>query len=99
PWAQVAAVALSSEGAEKAKGGVARVVVAPGDRSPGGRFTLVSARVDKGDLVGKTAFGAVLRVPLERVELLERIGEGIVPVSSLAPSAYRYFPYLDEEAK
>ncbi|MBY0233097.1 MAG: NPCBM/NEW2 domain-containing protein [Gemmataceae bacterium] len=99
PWAQVAAVALASEGAERPKGMVARVVVAPSDRSPGGRFALVSARADEDGLIGKTAFGATLRVPLERVELLERVAERIVPLSSLAPSAYRYYPYLDEAAK
>jgi hypothetical protein len=97
-WGQVAAVALSSELAEggRPKGVQARLVLAEGSNSPGGRITLVSATSDGDLLRGKTTFGALVRIPVEKILALEISGGNVVPLSSLKPSKYVYRPYLDE---
>jgi hypothetical protein len=99
PWPQVAAVAMSTELADRLRprGLHARVVLSAGDGSPGGRLTLVSASADAETLEGKTVFGAELRVPLERVVALQMRGEKVVPLSELEPAKYVFFPYLDEK--
>jgi hypothetical protein len=97
-WAQVAAVALSSELAERQrpKGTQARVVLADEGTSPGGRITLASA-TSEGDLLrGRTAFGALVRIPVEKVVALEITGGKVDYLSSLKPAKYVYRPYLDE---
>jgi hypothetical protein len=98
-WPRVAAVALSSELLDRLrpKGVHARVVLAEGDGSPGGRLTLAEASSDGKLLQGKTAFGAALSVPLRRVLSLERAGGDIVELSDLEPANYAYSPYLDEK--
>ncbi len=98
-WPQVAAVALSSELLDHrpSKGTFARVVLAEGDGSPGGRLTLAEASSEGKWLVGKTTFSAGLSVPLARVLLLERGGEDVVDLAGLKPSKYEYSPYLDEK--
>lgn len=98
-WPQVAAVALSSELLDRLrpKGAHARVVLAEAGGSPGGRLTITEASSDGKALVGKTAFGAELSVPLARVLSLERAGGDIVELADLEPSGYNYSPYLDEK--
>jgi hypothetical protein len=98
-WNQVAVIALSSELADRprpATGLAARVVLTATERSPGGRLTLTSPSLVMGEFRGKTTFGAVVRVPLERIASLELVGGKVVPLSSLKPSRYEYTPYLDE---
>jgi NPCBM/NEW2 domain len=98
-WAQVAVVALSTDLADKArpKGATARVALLATDNSPGGRLTLVSATCDGETLSGKTAFGAALSVPVERVAALDIVGGKAVYLSGLKPKGYEYRPYLDEK--
>jgi hypothetical protein len=96
-WAQVSAIAMSTELADRPrlKGVVARVALTTTEASPGGRFTLDSATSDGNTLSGKTAFGASLSVRLERVASIELVGGKSVPLSSLKPKSYEYRPYLD----
>lgn len=97
-WPQVAAIATSSEllDRQRPKGPHARVVLAEGNGSPGGRLTLVEASSDGKSLRGKTAFGAELSVPLARVVAIERGGGDMVELCDLEPTKYDYSPYLDE---
>src|SRR5205814_1545449 len=44
-----------------------------------------------------TTFGALVRVPLERVAGLEVLGGKAVYLSDLAPAKYEYRPWLDEK--
>jgi hypothetical protein len=94
PFAQVAALSLNSELTDKLqpKGPCAHVVLV----NSGARLTLTSATCRDGTLEGQTAFGARLRVPLERVAALDVQGGRAVCLSDMAASAYEYFPYLDE---
>jgi hypothetical protein len=99
-WGQVAAIALSSELTDRprpAAGLAARVVLTATERSPGGRLALTAPSLVGGELRGKTSFGAILRVPLERVASLELLGGKVVPLSGVKPSRYEYQPYLDEK--
>jgi len=98
-WAQVALIALSTELADRTqpKGAHARVALAATDTSPGGRFTLTSASSDGETLSGKTAFGASLSVPVERVAALDVVGGKAVYLSGLKTSSYEYRPFLDEK--
>jgi hypothetical protein len=97
---QVAAVALSTDLADKlaARGTPARLVLTESDEgASGGRLTLTAATYDgKRLLRGKTAFGALVRVPVERVAALDLLGGRAVSLSDLKPSAYDYRPFLDE---
>ncbi|MFQ3592846.1 MAG: NPCBM/NEW2 domain-containing protein [Gemmataceae bacterium] len=101
-WSTLSAIVLSAEAGHLApKKPLVRAIILPNNRSPGGRFTLVSARLDGGDLVGKTPFGATLRVGLERLARLERLPSAewtaAVPLYEVAGRRYRYRPYLDEQ--
>jgi hypothetical protein len=99
-WTQVAAIALSTELADRprpAPAVAARVVLTATERSPGGRLTLTAPNLLRGELRGKTSFGAILRVPLERIASLEMVGGKVVSLSSLKPSNYEYRPWLDEK--
>jgi hypothetical protein len=99
-WAQVAAIALSSELADRPRppaGLVAHVVLTTTERSPGGRLTIASPSLVKGELRGKTSFGAILRVPLERIASLEMAGGKVAPLAAQKPSGFEYLPYLDEK--
>jgi hypothetical protein len=99
-WSQVAAVALSSELADRPRpmtGLAARVVLTASERSPGARLLLTAPNLLDGELRGKTSFGAIVRVGLERIAHLELLGGKVVPLSSLQPSKYEYRPYLDEK--
>jgi hypothetical protein len=96
---QVAAIGFSTELAEKRpfKGVFARLVLTETEKSPGGRFTLVSALCEDGrTLRGKTNFGAIIRVPLARVAALDLSGGRIDYLSDLKPTKYEYKPCLDE---
>src|SRR5262249_15148644 len=94
---QVAAVALSSELAERAKtsGVSARLVLTASDRSPGGRLALTNATSDGRLLRGRTTFGALVRVPLENVAALDLSGGRAVLLSNLTPVRYEHQPWLD----
>jgi hypothetical protein len=99
-WGQVAAIALSSELTDRprpASGLAARVVLTATERSPGARLTLTAPSLVMGELRGRTSFGAILRVPVERIASLELLGGKVVSLSSLKPSKYEYRPYLDEK--
>src|SRR5262249_46189218 len=95
---QVSAVALSTDLADppRPKGAVARVVLTPTATSPGGRITLTTATCDGKALRGKTAGGAMRRVPLSRVAPLDGRGGKAVYLSDLKPAKYEFLPYLDE---
>lgn len=97
-WARVSAVLLSTDLTEKArpKGGYARLVLSPTDASPGGRITVVSPECDGATFSAKTTFGALVRVPVERVVSLELSDSRVVHLSDLAPAKYTFTPYLDE---
>jgi NPCBM/NEW2 domain len=96
---QVAAVALSTDLADRLtpKGAYAHIVLSATEHSPGGRLTLLSAQVTDGVLRGKTAFGAIVRVPVERVLALDVFNGKTVSLADMKPSKYEYVPYLDEQ--
>jgi NPCBM/NEW2 domain len=98
-WPLVCAVLLSTDLTEKAraKESQARLVLSSTDRSPGGRLTVVAPSCDGVTFSAKTTFGAVIRVPIERVVSLELSASHIVRVSDLTPSKVTYTPYLDEK--
>jgi hypothetical protein len=100
-WDQVAAIGLNSSLLSKEKPGEKRwrVVVAASRTSPGGRFTVTSPEVKEEEFRAKTTFGATLTVPVERILSLQPEAEKAVALSSLVPTKYEYFPYLDEKAK
>jgi hypothetical protein len=97
---QVAAVALSTDLADKlpVRGVHARLALTETDEgASGGRLTLTTATFDGKHLLrGKTAFGARVRVPVERVAALDLAGGRAVSLSDLKPAEYVYRPYLDE---
>jgi hypothetical protein len=94
---QVAAVALSSELADRLKpsGVSARLVLLPTDRSPGGRWTLTQATSDGVLLRGRTSWGAMVRVPLGNVVALDLAGGRAVGLSDLTPARYEHKSWLD----
>jgi hypothetical protein len=97
-WSTLSAIVLSAEGGRPAaKGPLVRAIVLPTRTSPGGRFTLVSAQLDRADFVGKTTFGATLRIPIERLARLEILQGTAVPLSEAPGRRYRYEPFLDEK--
>jgi hypothetical protein len=96
PLAQVAAVALSTELAEplRPKGVHGKLVLA----GSAGRLTVTEAACKDGaTLEAKTAFGAGVRVPLDRVAALDLLGGAAVYLSDLKPAKYEFVPYLDEQ--
>ena len=98
-WPQVSAVLLSTDLTEKARPKESRawLVLSATERSPGGRFAVVAPSCDGATFSAKTTFGAILRVPLERVVSLDLMANLIVQLSELTPSEYTYTPYLDEK--
>jgi hypothetical protein len=95
PLAGVAAVALSTELAEplRPKGVHGKLVLA----GAAGRLTVSAASCKDGtNLEATTAFGASLRVPLDRVAALDLFGGKAVYLSDLKPAKYEFVPYLDE---
>ncbi len=94
---QAAAIALSTFLAEtlRPKGTHAQVVLAGDRQSHGTRLTLSRASSDGKTLEGVTAFGAPLRVPLERVLALDVLQGRATYLSELKPSKYAFAPYLD----
>lgn len=98
-WSQVSAVLVAAESAASAKGPQAHVIVMPSEMSPGGRFVLSSAMLQRDEFVGKTTFGATLRVPLERLVRLEVLGGADVPLSSREALNFTHTPYLDENLR
>ena len=96
--AQIAAVALSSELADalRPKGPYARLVVTGGGAARGTRLSLTAAECADGlTLTGTTAFGAKVRVPVERVAALDIYQGAAIYLSDLKPAKYEYFPYTD----
>jgi hypothetical protein len=98
-WPQVSAVLLSTDLTEKARPKESRawLVLSATERSPGGRFAVVAPNCDGATFSAKTTFGAILRVPIERVVSLDLMAGDIVQLSELTPSEYTYTPYLDEK--
>jgi hypothetical protein len=95
---QVAAVALSTELADalRPKGPYARLVLAGAGAAAGTRLSLTEAAcADGATLTGTTAFGAKVRVPLERVAALDVLQGAAVYLSDLKPAKYEYFPFTD----
>ncbi len=95
PWTQVSAVAFNTELAERPKPlpGAARVVLSGGER-----LTVTGAAVADGFFTARTPFGAKLSVSAERLVSLEPRTDRAVILSTLKPSKYEYFPYLDESS-
>jgi len=101
-WSTLSAIVLSVDGLRPPPGGpLIRAIILPSSRSPGGRFTLRSAKCEGAELVGQTSFGATLRVGLERLARLERLPTAeqslALPLSELPGRQYRYSPFLDEQ--
>lgn len=88
---KVAVLALSTELARspRAKGTYARLILANG-----GRLSLLSARTDGDQLIGKTLFGATVRVPVKHVVALDVRQGRAVYLSDLKPRRYEHTPYL-----
>jgi hypothetical protein len=98
-WTQVAAVAMSTELADRPKAPplAGRLTLTATQRAAGARLTVTAPSVVKGELRARTTFGAIVRVPVERVAAIEMVGGRVVPLSSLKPAKYEYRPYLDEK--
>jgi hypothetical protein len=98
-WTQVAAIAMSTELADRPKAPplAGRLTLTATQRASSARLTVTAPSVVKGELRARTTFGAIVRVPLERVAAIEMVGGRVVPLSSLKPSKYEYRPYLDEK--
>ena len=98
-WTQVAAVAMSTELADRPRAPAlaGRLTLTASPRVAGARLTVVSPSLLKGELRARTTFGAIVRVPIERVAAVELVGGRGVPLSSLKPGRYEYRPYLDEK--
>jgi hypothetical protein len=96
-WKQVAAIALSTELADRMqpKGLYARLILTEPPGSPGGRVTLTEAACDGTTVRGKTVFGAAVRFPLERVAQLDIFGGKAMALEDIAPSKYEYRPYTN----
>jgi hypothetical protein len=95
---QVAAVALSTELADalRPKGAYARLVLAGNGTAHGTRLSLTSAEcADGATLTGTTAFGAQVRVPVERVAALDVFQGAAVYLSDLKPAKYESSPFTD----
>jgi hypothetical protein len=88
---KVAVLALNTELARslRPKGIYAKLVLANG-----GRFCLVSARVDGAALVGKTLFGATVRLPLKDMVAFDFRQGCAVYLSDQNPRRYEHTPYF-----
>lgn len=88
---KVAALALSTELTRslRPKGIYGRLVLANG-----GRFCLLSARIEEATLVGKSLFGATVHVPLKEIVALDFRQGCAVYLSDLKPRGYEHTPYL-----
>jgi hypothetical protein len=96
-WKQVAAIALSTELADRMqpKGLYARLVLTEPPGTLGGRVTLTESSCDGTTVRGKTVFGAAVRLPLERVAQLDVLGGKAVALEDVAPSKYEHRPYTN----
>jgi hypothetical protein len=95
PLAQVAAVALSTELAEKLqpKGVFGKLVLT----GTSGRLSVTAAACKDGaTLEATTVFDVRLKVPLERVAALDLLGGRVAYLSDLKYARYEFLPYLDE---
>lgn len=88
---KVAALALNTELARspRTKGTYARLVLANG-----GRLSLSSARADGNELIGKSLFGATIRVPIQQIVALDLRQGRATYLSDLKPRRYEHTPYL-----
>jgi hypothetical protein len=95
PLAQVAALAFNTELVESLRPkGVYGVVTLTAD---GARLSVSSAVVSGGGhLEAVTAFGARLKVPLERVAALDLRKDSVVYLSDIPEAKLDFVPYLDE---
>jgi hypothetical protein len=95
---RIAAVAMGSELADRTRprGTCARLVLTTKGRPDGTRLLLAKATcADGATLTGTTAFGATVRVPLERVAALDIFQGKAVYLSDLKPARYESEPFLD----
>lgn len=96
PVSQVAALALGADsGGLRTRGPFARLTLAAGERSPGGRISLASATSNGITLEGKTLFGAALKAPLERVIALDVYQGRADYLSDLKTGKLEFTPYFD----
>jgi hypothetical protein len=88
---KIAALALSTELSRvlRPKGIYGKLVLANG-----GRLSLLSGEVDGSTLVGKTLFGATIRLPVKEIVALDLCGGCAVYLSDLKPQSYEHMPYL-----
>jgi hypothetical protein len=88
---KVAALALSTDLARslRAKGVYGRLVLANG-----ARLSLLSARTDGEELIGKALVGATVRIPLKQIVALDVRQGRAVYLSDLKPRRYEHTPYL-----
>jgi hypothetical protein len=96
---QVAAAALSTELADKSKpkGVLGKLVVGGDDAAAGTRLTLLEATSSDGrTLVGKTTWGAEVKLPLARAAALDLVGGRAVYLSELTPQRYDFTPFLGD---
>jgi hypothetical protein len=94
PLAQVAVAALSTDLAEplRPKGVYGRLIL-----TDGSRLSVTPPSCAGGpSLEAATAFGARLKVPLDRVAALDVCGGPAVYLSDLKATKYEFTPYLDE---
>jgi hypothetical protein len=88
---KVAALSLSTELARtlRAKGAYGRLVLANGSR-----LSVLSARTEGENLIGKALFGGTLRIALRQVVALDIRQGRAVYLSDLKPRRYEHTPYL-----
>jgi len=94
---RVAAVALSSELADRARprGAYARLALTSADRPDGTRLSMSRVTIAGDVLTGTTVFGTTVRVPLARVAALDIMQGRAVYLSDLKPAKYESEPFLD----
>ncbi len=88
---KVAALALSTELARtfRPKGVYGRLVL-----TNGARLSLLSAHANGEELIGKTFFGASVRIPIRQIIALDLRQGRAVYLSDLEPRRYEHTPYL-----
>jgi len=93
PLDQIAIVALNTElqARPKMKKSFAHVVTSAGARF---QFSVVRLDPQKSTLIGKTFFGATLKVPLAEIAALSLRQGPAVYLSDLTPKKYEFTPYL-----
>jgi hypothetical protein len=94
---QVACLALNTDLAESLRpaGRSYRVAFRGAEGREATRVALATLTSDGETIGGKTAFGATLRIPLERLLAVEVVGGPALALTELKPAATVQNPYLD----